>query len=219
MAVQHKDLKDPVLHEPKGLGTPENPLVTAGRVYVSDGAGSGSWQLPADPTPPASSFGDKVIISTDFANIPVILAATNDPNLLDFRDYVAFTNLFTAAPESSMSFTAEGEFIIEVTGIYQFNFWLSESNDINNGELGISLYRNLDLPLSALPGPTSVFGPVLRDRTKTITDITAMSASGILELNAGDVVGIAMASKVATAGQGVDISDGSISFILLEDLT
>lgn len=36
--VNHSTLTDPFLHEPKGVST-----ATTGQVYVSDGAGSGSW--------------------------------------------------------------------------------------------------------------------------------------------------------------------------------
>ncbi len=36
--VNHSNLSDPYLHEPKGAST-----ATAGEIYVADGAGSGSW--------------------------------------------------------------------------------------------------------------------------------------------------------------------------------
>lgn len=39
--VSHSTLTDPYLHEPKGAGA-----AAAGSVYVSDGAGSGSWTTP-----------------------------------------------------------------------------------------------------------------------------------------------------------------------------
>lgn len=38
MGVSHNNLTDPDLHEPKGAST-----ASIGSVYVSDGAGSGSW--------------------------------------------------------------------------------------------------------------------------------------------------------------------------------
>ena len=37
--IEHKDLPDSLLHEPKGAST-----AVAGTVYVADGAGSGSFQ-------------------------------------------------------------------------------------------------------------------------------------------------------------------------------
>lgn len=41
MAINHKDIPDSGLHEPKGVVS-----AAAGTVYVADGAGSGSWQNP-----------------------------------------------------------------------------------------------------------------------------------------------------------------------------
>jgi hypothetical protein len=40
--VEHVSLTDPNLHEPKGVA-----LATSGTVYVANGVGSGSWQLPS----------------------------------------------------------------------------------------------------------------------------------------------------------------------------
>ena len=41
--IQHKDIPELQLHEPKGAST-----ATSGQVYTSDGAGSGAWQKPFD---------------------------------------------------------------------------------------------------------------------------------------------------------------------------
>ena len=43
--VEHKNLVDPELHEPKGAST-----AAAGQVYVADGAGSGAWESAAIST-------------------------------------------------------------------------------------------------------------------------------------------------------------------------
>lgn len=40
--IQHVDITDPQIHEPKGAST-----ASAGTVYVSDGTGSGAWQVLA----------------------------------------------------------------------------------------------------------------------------------------------------------------------------
>lgn len=38
MSINHKDIADPNIHEPKGASA-----AVANRVYLSDGAGSGSY--------------------------------------------------------------------------------------------------------------------------------------------------------------------------------
>jgi len=45
--IEHRNIPDSELHEPKGAST-----ALVGQVYTSDGAGSGSWQIPpsVDPT-------------------------------------------------------------------------------------------------------------------------------------------------------------------------
>lgn len=45
--IEHRNIPDSELHEPKGAST-----ALVGQVYISDGAGSGSWQIPpsVDPT-------------------------------------------------------------------------------------------------------------------------------------------------------------------------
>ena len=40
MTVQHSVITDPDVHEPKGAST-----ASVGQVYVSDGAGSGTWDM------------------------------------------------------------------------------------------------------------------------------------------------------------------------------
>lgn len=40
MAIEHKDIPDANLHEPKGVSA-----ATSGKVYVADGAGSGDWEF------------------------------------------------------------------------------------------------------------------------------------------------------------------------------
>lgn len=43
--IQHKDIPEAQLHEPKGVS-----LAAAGQAYIADGAGSGAWTDTADPT-------------------------------------------------------------------------------------------------------------------------------------------------------------------------
>ncbi len=50
MTIEHKDLTDPQLHEPKGIATAQ-----ANQVYVANGVGSGSWSSAPNNVPPATS--------------------------------------------------------------------------------------------------------------------------------------------------------------------
>ena len=50
--VEHKDITDANLHEPKGVAA-----AAAGKVYVSDGAGSGTWDFAKPPGTLAAPAG------------------------------------------------------------------------------------------------------------------------------------------------------------------
>lgn len=52
--IQHEDITDPKIHEPKGAST-----ASANTVYVADGAGSGTWkQVPVDALDEATILAD-----------------------------------------------------------------------------------------------------------------------------------------------------------------
>jgi hypothetical protein len=54
MSTQHSDITDPNIHEPKGAST-----ASVGTVYVSDGAGSGTWgKLDEDNLDTVSLYAD-----------------------------------------------------------------------------------------------------------------------------------------------------------------
>lgn len=60
--INHSTLTDPKLHEPKGIST-----ATLGQVYVANGSGSGTWQLPT------GALDNQVIVKT-LADLPTPVA-------------------------------------------------------------------------------------------------------------------------------------------------
>ena len=97
--IQHKNIADADRHEPKGAST-----AAAGQVYVSDGAGSGSWQTPAQ--------GSKVLLSTQ--------NAANSPS-------IAFTSLIT----STYSTYEVEYYAVRAASASNSGFFLEHS--VNNG--------------------------------------------------------------------------------------
>lgn len=74
--IEHKDLPDNLLHEPKGAST-----ATAGQVYVADGNASGSFQSlpltdvvftrdPVTPITPASITGTVSLDGSTLSQLP-----------------------------------------------------------------------------------------------------------------------------------------------------
>jgi len=204
---EHDTIQDPFIHEPKGVSSAD-----AGQIYVADGAGSGSW-LDADVANPHNTiaYADKNLTSGEPPQGITVVAA-GDSTLRTLDDFVHFTDDMSLSSANGITIDANGNFVIETKGLYQFNFWFSESNTISDGELGITLYKNQADPLN-LTGP--VVGQVMRDKTKTSTDINSLAISGVILLDVSDVVGIAAASdKPGT----ITFTDASFSLILLEDI-
>jgi len=206
MAIQHRDLKDPQLHEPKGVETAND-----GEVYVADGVGGGSWIDVSLVNPHNKIAYASKSQNSENPAIELAIIAAGDATLRDFADYTSFTDDMPEGLSSGITFDVDGNFVIGDKGIYQFNFWMAESNTISDGELAVAIYVNQD-DSQNLVGP--VVGAIMRDKTKQSTDINSLGFTGIIPLEAGDVLGVAMASgKVGT----VSLSDVHISIILLED--
>ena len=106
MTINHVDISDPNVHEPKGVST-----ATANKVYVSDGAGSGSWQRVAYDY----AYGSMTITNNTTA------FAVTAGDLADNNDYSLFTG--TGAPlagESLESITfSVDRLTVPFTGIYE----------------------------------------------------------------------------------------------------
>lgn len=75
MTIQHEDIADPKIHEPKGVSTASQYTV-----YVADGAGSGSWIVPT-------------INSTPYAAILAALQADLDDGDLDVTGRLFITTV------------------------------------------------------------------------------------------------------------------------------
>lgn len=142
MDIQHKNLPDAQLHEPKGVATAANR-----QVYVADGAGSGVWQkIKSENLEGVSGDGgvaNKVVVSngaggfslytrdaygvmgiTNNSNNFIVSAAT-DSTLQSNADYVLFTG--GGAPwvgESLYGVTFNvNRLTVPVDGVYDIRFW------------------------------------------------------------------------------------------------
>jgi len=139
--VQHKDIADPEIHEPKGVST-----ASAGQVYHASGTGTGTWQK-VDSTTLKGVTGDsgstnKKLVSdgtngfvfrmdsaygqmniTNNTNNFALTAAA-DATLNTTTDYVLFTGTgapWLAGQLHECTFTTD-RITVPVTGIYRFNF-------------------------------------------------------------------------------------------------
>lgn len=221
MAIQHRDITDPNLHEPKGASS-----AGTGTVYISNGAGSGAWgNLPPSSLEGLGSAGvdDNLKIVSDgsgglqykkdsayglmeiinnSANFAVTAAA--DSTLTDNSDYAPVEG--TGAPwasgltqdvtYSSATLTADS------TGVYKI---------VASGVLHGIPSATTRIGIKAIISDT-----VFTDRKSEILSGTANFGSfyfeDIVSLNAGDSVQLGIASDESG---NVIIDSASFSITLL----
>jgi hypothetical protein len=225
--IQHAILTDPLLHEPKGVASAAN-----GRVYVSNGSGSGTWKqvdstniqgLTGDggntnriiESNGANGFNFKLhhaygaMVMTNNANNFNVVAAV-DPNLATDSDYVLFTG--SGAPLTAGGFEFGGitfsvdRLIVPVNGIYKINLWaLIASFPSNIARIGIK-YR-----ISG--GAFSARRPVTK--SNSAGDFGNLSGFGIFQLAANDYIQLYIASSVTG---GVMVNDMNTTLELIRPL-
>mgnify|MGYP003672594646 CR=1 FL=1 len=113
MTVQHKDIPNDGLHEPKGAST-----ASLGQAYLSDGAGSGIW---SDITEPA--FDPKTMVIERILD-GVSLATSQEPTGLDAPLQIEFGVGVNSVTDPVMLSTA-GALTINTTGTYRIKLSLA----------------------------------------------------------------------------------------------
>ncbi len=198
--VRHVDLTDPVLHEPKGIGT-----AAANEVYVADGAGSGDW-IDRAPIFPTTPYIETTIL--DIAGIPIAVPGAGDTDLRDDAGYVQFIQHYTADASLTSGFTVDtvtGELLIPQDGIYSVSFWLAFSEDFGNQTMAITGSKN------------GVFGaglkPIFQDKTRDANNISNIGGGSIFASVAGDKIGIGVA---ATTAGTVTITDSVAALFMIQ---
>jgi hypothetical protein len=101
--MQHVDIDDPYIHEPKGAST-----ATAGQIYIANGAGSGVWTTPV--------YGEKKIEGN---------ALTFTPNAADITNFKKLASTGWANGEASGVALNTDDITLTTAGVYEVCFWSS----------------------------------------------------------------------------------------------
>lgn len=173
MSVQHKDIPNAQLHEPKGINS-----ALADTLYVADGLGSGAWRT-------LGAYGSQVI-TNNTANLA--LTAVADTTFNTTSQYTLLTGTgapWTAENLFGMSFTTD-RLTVAVKGVYLINLWMQvKSFPSNSAKLAIRYRVNGT-------GAFSPRKPTAHADGAGDSDIAA--GFGILSLNAGDYIQLYVAS-------------------------
>ena len=132
MAIEHVDIVDPNIHEPKGVAT-----ANKGEAYVADGAGSGDWSA----IPLAQAACLKMSTTGDTTGITAAYQAMNVANLGGTLAITENTNLdmTTDTTNGYIQVTDAGTYRLAFTGniepatngsIFQFTFGVDSGSGI-----------------------------------------------------------------------------------------
>ena len=92
MSIEHKDIQEAGLHEPKGAST-----ATVGETYVSDGAGSGTWKYP-QIVGQSSVLAGRTAVSDGAGGVTWKFSAGSLFGDMHFTANTRATNITTASP-------------------------------------------------------------------------------------------------------------------------
>lgn len=182
MAVQHKNITDPDIHEPKGVAS-----AALGKVYVSDGAGSGTWKYP-------SGFTHGEIYIDAGATAQTLSVSSGYAKLNPTGEWTAgVTNVLTLSPSTGeITLTEAGNYLVSFWGQFStaaiasgtvYNFKYALDGTTSGRTLSVAKYSNGSdkLHVSATGLVTATAGQKLSmyvggDATSSTTNITMLEA-------------------------------------------
>lgn len=203
--IQHKDIPDAQLHEPKGIVTASNR-----QVYVANGSGSGAWaKIKSENLEGLTGDGgvaNKTVMTDGTGGFKTVthraygvmgitsnstafaVTAAADPTLQATAGYVNFTG--TGAPwggESLFGVTfSTDRLVAPVNGVYDVRFWANISTfPSNTAYLGARFKIN----------NTSWSPRTVITKSNANGDHGEWNAFGLVTLNAGDYVQLFVASS------------------------
>lgn len=194
MSIEHKNIVDPNIHEPKGIAT-----ATAGQIYVANGASSGSWEDHPDPVLKyaALSLGK----TSNNATATTITAVGT---------YYPVGGTFTEEDTFDMTTTAaSGRINISTAGTYEF---VADISMISSRSSAVVAFSFL------VDGVAT--GPRIRRKIGTGADVGACSIHAIipdLAVNKYIQIGVTLPSgEGGVNGDTVTVENCSFSGHLLE---
>lgn len=190
MAIEHVDIADPDIHEPKGVAS-----ATAGDIYVADGAGSGAWK------PHSWAYYGEMIINTGTTGVAVTAAA--DATLNTDSDYTKYNVDWASGTLDNITFSTD-KLQVPIAGVYYLTFWCTIKIPNNNNYVGVKYSVNDSTPYSTRKIAT---------RSTAANDYRSMSGHGVVTLAANDTVSLYIAGTVSDTPV---ITDGGLVIALVD---
>lgn len=191
MTIQHKNIADADLHEPKGVAA-----ATSGKVYTSDGSGSGVWEYP-----PAKAHAEIYIAGGVTAHT---LASSSNYSLLNpSGEWTAsgFEDILTVTPST-------GTIVLNQTGHYFIDFWCNFDT--------VSLAANKQYSFKfAIDGVVSPRVVSVQKHTSGI-DRLHIAAAGLVSATANQTLSIYVAGDATTSGTNITVVEAGLTALFLD---
>jgi len=172
MPIEHVNIVDPEIHEPKGVAA-----ASLNQIYLADGAGSGAWKNNLTTT-----HGDAIITGNTTATAT---SAAADSTLSTDSDYVKITAGWPLAHGQGITLNVD-EIVVPVAGDYHISFWADVKTPKNNNFVGVKYAVNDTAPFSSRK---------IIAQSTTVNDYLNISGMGIVvSLSANDTLSMYIAS-------------------------
>lgn len=218
MAIEHNIITDPNIHEPKGAST-----AASGTMYVSNGAGSGSWITP-EPKGTSTATVDEVFVAdgagsgafkksiiSSHATMAIInsssvtaVTAAADATLNTDSDYTKITAGWTVTHADGITFNID-ELVADTNGDYEIQFWAAIKIPSINNYIGVKYAINDTPPYSSQKIVT---------QSATANDYRNVFAAGTVTLTAGQTVSVYIAG---TKTDNLVIEEAGMNMKLLHE--
>ena len=199
--VQHSNLTDPNLHEPKGVST-----ATADQVYISNGSGSGSWtNVSRLPGTGWGQYSNSVYTGSTYLTIDstgVILPFDTNTNITQLPITL------TGSTGSLMDLTTERLLFVSVNDMHSITLGFFIGTETGSAAyVDLSMYTSTDgTTYATLVGETTY--PILKSTGGTVNQY--INASSLFPVSSNMVThGVKIQLKTAT-GDTIDIKDISV---------
>ena len=196
--VQHSNLTDPNLHEPKGIST-----ATADQVYISNGSASGNWRdVNRLPGTGWGQYSNSVYTGTTYLNI------TSTGVVLPFDTNVNVTQLpitLTGSTSSLMDLTTERLLFVSAGDIHSITLSFFIATETGSAVyVDLSMYTSTDgTTYATLVGEATY--PILKSAGGTVNQY--VNASSLFPVSANMATyGAKIELKTAT-GDAINIKD------------
>lgn len=190
MALEHANLTGSQLHEPKGIDA-----ASAGKVYISDGAGSGDWVSPG-----GSIYGELYVANGVTAQT---LPAASAYARVDANEWAA-----NGANGTTLN-TTDGTITVPTAGVYFLSFWAT----FTTASLAAGTKYYFKYAINGTPAAVRFLAV---QKNTAGADVLTCSATGIYVASANDVLSIHVAGDGTSSATDITVNEAGFSAVMLK---